>query len=103
MEKLNLADGLIFHSEKQLKEYGEKIPADQKTVIEGAVAKLKEAHKNEDIDTIDSAMEELNAAWQAASQHIYSQEQEGGQDGGQEQAEGTANDNVADAEYEEVK
>ncbi len=105
VEKLNMADGLVFNSEKQLKEYGDKIPADQKTVIEGAVAKLKEAHKNEDLATIDSAVEELNAAWQAASQHMYSQGQDGApQDGGQQQAEGNpANDNVADAEYEEVK
>jgi molecular chaperone DnaK len=104
VEKLNMADGLVFNSEKQLKEYGDKIPADQKTVIEGAVAKLKEAHKNEDIATIDGAVEELNAAWQAASQHIYSQGQDGApQDSGQQQQGNPANDNVADAEYEEVK
>ncbi|MBL7719499.1 MAG: molecular chaperone DnaK [Flavipsychrobacter sp.] len=104
VEKLNQADGLVFTSEKQLSEYGDKIPADQKATIEGAVAKLKEAHKNEDLATIDTAVEELNAAWQAASQHIYSQGQEGGapQDGGQQQGN-PANDNVADAEYEEVK
>ena len=103
VEKLNMADGLVFNSEKQLKEYGDKIPADQKTTIESAVTKLKEAHKNEDISNIDSAVEELNAAWQAASQHIYSQgQQEGAQpnEGAQQQG---SNDNVADAEYEEVK
>ena len=103
VEKLNMADGLVFNSEKQLKEYGDKIPADQKATIENAVTKLKEAHKNEDIGNIDSAVEELNAAWQAASQHIYSQGQQDGaqpNEGAQQQG---SNDNVADAEYEEVK
>ena len=103
VEKLNMADGLVFNSEKQLKEYGDKIPADQKATIENAVTKLKEAHKNEDIGNIDSAVEELNAAWQAASQHIYSQGQQDGaqpNEGAQQQG---SNDNVADAEFEEVK
>ena len=97
VEKLNMADGLVFNSEKQLKEYGDKIPADQKATIENAVTKLKEAHKNEDIGNIDSAVEELNAAWQAASQHIYSQGQQDGaqpNEGAQQQG---SNDNVADA------
>jgi molecular chaperone DnaK len=106
VEKLNMADGLIFSTEKQLKEYGDKIPADQKTIIEGAVTKLKDAHKAEDMATIDTAMEELNAAWQAASQHIYNQ-QGGGEAGGAEQQQqqhaGGNDGNVADAEYEEVK
>lgn len=102
IEKLNMADGLIFNSEKQLKEYGDKIPADQKSTIEAAVARLKDAHKAEDIEGIDSAMEELNNAWQAASQHIYNQGAEGGQT---EQPQQNAGDDggVADAEYEEVK
>lgn len=104
VEKLNMADGLVFNSEKQLKEYGEKIPADQKTAIEAAVAKLKEAHKAEDLGAIDTAMEELNTAWQAASQHIYSAQQEQGAAGGQQEQHAGGNDgNVADAEYEEVK
>ncbi len=105
VEKLNMADGLVFNSEKQLKEYGDKIPADQKTTIEAAVTKLKEAHKAEDISGIDSAMEELNTAWQAASQHIYSAQQEAGADAAaqQEQPAGGNDGNVADAEYEEVK
>ncbi|HLG38424.1 MAG TPA: molecular chaperone DnaK, partial [Chitinophagaceae bacterium] len=68
VEKLNTADSLIFQTEKQLKEYGEKIPAEKKTVIEGAVTKLKEAHKAQDLAAIDTAMTELNAAWTAASQ-----------------------------------
>ena len=107
VEKLNMADGLIFNSEKQLKEYGDKIPADKKQAIESAVNALKEAHKNEDIAGIDSSMETLNNAWQAASQDMYAQGGEGqpGADmGGQPQGshDAAAND-VADAEYEEVK
>ncbi|MBS1773522.1 MAG: molecular chaperone DnaK [Bacteroidetes bacterium] len=107
VEKLNMADGLVFNSEKQLKDYGDKIPATEKSNIEAAVAKLKEAHKAEDMDGIDKAAEELNTAWQAASQHIYNAQQQAGADGGaQQQAHENAggNDgNVADAEYEEVK
>ncbi|MGZ8551695.1 MAG: molecular chaperone DnaK, partial [Chitinophagaceae bacterium] len=68
VDKLNGADSLIFQTEKQLKEYGEKIPAEKKTAIESAAAKLKEAHKVQDIAAIDTSMAELNAAWTAASQ-----------------------------------
>lgn len=107
VEKLNMADGLVFNTEKQLSEYGDKIPADEKAKIEAAVAKLKEAHKAEDIDGIDKAAEELNAAWQTASQHIYNAQQQAGADpnataGGGQHA-GADNSNVADAEFEEVK
>ncbi len=105
VEKLNMADGLVFQSEKQLKEYGDKIPAAEKATIEGAVAKLKEAHKGEDIDTIDKAMEELNNAWQAASQHMYADQGQGAgapQDGAQQQ-QSQGNDDVSDVEFEEVK
>ncbi|MDI9320543.1 MAG: molecular chaperone DnaK [Phycisphaerales bacterium] len=103
VEKLNMADGLIFNSEKQLKEYGDKVPASEKATIETAIAKLKEAHKNEDIAGIDTASEELNAAWQAASQHIYAAQQnaEGAAQGTDEQASGS--NDVTDAEFEEVK
>jgi molecular chaperone DnaK len=105
VEKLNAADGLIFNTEKQLKEYGDKVPATEKANIEAALNKLKEAHKAEDLASIDSLSEELNAAWQAASQHIYAAQ--GGADAGaQGSAEHTTepNDsNVADAEFEEVK
>jgi molecular chaperone DnaK len=106
VEKLNMADGLIFNSEKQLSEYGDKLPADQKATIEASVTKLKEAHKAEDLDGLDKAMEELNAAWQAASQHMYAQGADGAAaDGGaqQQQNAGSNDGNVADAEYEEVK
>lgn len=101
VEKLNRADGLIFNSEKQLKEYGDKVPASEKEIIESAIAKLKEAHKNEDLDGIDKASEELNAAWQTASQHMYAGQQND-QATGAEQSSNSSND-VTDAEFEEVK
>ena len=75
IEKINMADSNIFASEKNLKEYGDKLPADKKSAIEGALAKLKEAHAAKDIAAIDTAIEALNAAWQAASQDIYAQQQ----------------------------
>jgi molecular chaperone DnaK len=109
VEKLNMADGLIFNTEKQIKEYGDKIPTEEKGKIETAVNKLKEAHKSQDIASIDTAMEELNAAWQGASQHIYNaQQQQGGESAGgngsaQQESAGGNDGNVADAEYEEVK
>jgi molecular chaperone DnaK len=108
VEKLNMADGLIFNTEKQLKEYGDKIPADKKATIETALTDLKEAHKNQDHDALDKAMETLNTAWSAASEEIYKAGQEAnpGADAGQQQQEqpaGGHDDNVADADYEEVK
>jgi molecular chaperone DnaK len=105
VEKLNMADGLIFQTEKQLKEYGEKIPADKKESIETALTKLKEAHKTEDMEGIDKAMEELNTAWMAASEHIYQATQNAGDatQQHQEQHAGSNDGGVADAEYEEVK
>jgi molecular chaperone DnaK len=115
VEKLNSADSLVFSTEKQLKEYGDKIPADKKAVIEAAANKLKEAHKAQDISAIDAAMAELNTAWTAASQDIYNAggQQGGAQpnegDGGGPQQNGNANanagagDNVTDVPYEEVK
>ncbi|MGZ5219589.1 MAG: molecular chaperone DnaK [Chitinophagaceae bacterium] len=110
VDKLNGADSLIFQTEKQLKEYGEKIPAEKKTAIESAAAKLKEAHKVQDIAAIDTSMAELNAAWTAASQDMYnSTQQEGaaqpgaGQQPQQDGAGAKADDNVTDVPYEEVK
>jgi len=102
VEKLNMADGLIFNSEKQLKDNADKIPADKKEAIEKALQVLKDAHKAEDLAGIDAAMETLNTAWSAASEHMYAgNPQEGAA------TEGAANekqdDNVADAEFEEVK
>jgi len=80
IDKLNHADSLIFQTEKQLKEYGDKIPSDKKGPIEAALEKLKEAHKNQDLDGIDAATTELNTVFQAASQEMYnaSQSQQGG-------------------------
>lgn len=111
IDKLNAADSLVFQTEKQLKEYGDKIPADKKTVIEGAAEKLKEAHKQQDIAAIDKAMEELNAAWTAASEDIYKSGQAGPEAGAQAdasqqgaQAGNTPGaDDVTDVPYEEVK
>ncbi|RZK45762.1 MAG: molecular chaperone DnaK, partial [Pedobacter sp.] len=71
VEKINQADGLIFQTEKQIKEYGDKIPADKKQPIEAALVKLKEAHKSQDLAAIDSATAEMNTAWTAASEEIY--------------------------------
>src|SRR6188474_712115 len=90
VEKLNLADSLVFQTEKQLKEYGEKIPAEKKTAIETAAAKLKEAHKTQNLAEIDSSTAELNAAWTAASQDMYNstQQQGGGAQPGDQQQPG---------------
>jgi molecular chaperone DnaK len=106
VEKLNKADGLLFNTEKQLKEYGDKIPADKKATIEAAMEKLKTAQKAEDLDGIDKAEEELNAAWMAASEEMYKAGAGPGgpnEAGGQQQQNAGANEHVADAEYEEVK
>lgn len=111
VEKLNQADSLIFQTEKQFKEFGDKIPADKKAPIEAALVKLKEAHKNQDVAAVDAAMTEMNTAWTAASEEIYKAQQEAGaQPGadaqaGPEQAAGssTKNDTVEDAQFEEVK
>ena len=115
IDKINAADSNIFATEKQLKEYGDKLPADKKSAIEGALAKLKEAHKNADVAAIDTAIAELNAAWQAASQDIYAQQQaqgaQPGADAGQSQSQANAggasnggdSSQPEDVEFEEVK
>ncbi len=111
VDKVNAADSNIFATEKQLKEYGDKLPADKKSAIEGALAKLKEAHKNQDLAAIDKSIEELNAAWQAASQDIYAQQQAqgaagnaGAQSGASSNAAGSDNKTQPeDVEFEEVK
>ena len=106
VDKINAADSNIFSTEKQLKEYGDKISADKRSAIEAALAKLKEAHKNQDIAAIDSSIAELNNAWQAASQDLYSAQQQAqqaqnAQQGGQQQ--GGAQQQPEDVEFEEVK
>ncbi|WP_167613841.1 molecular chaperone DnaK [Maribellus sediminis] len=113
-DKINQADSLIFQTEKQLKEYGDKIPADKKQPIEDALKKLKEAHASKDLAAIDAAMNELNTVFQAASQEMYNASQaQGGQpgpDGNQQPgpdagAQGQAKDDgeVTDVDFEEVK
>lgn len=119
VDKVNQADSLIFQTEKQLKEYGDKISPDKKAPIETALSKLKEAYKTQDVSAIDPAVAELNAAWTTASEEMYKATQEAGANAGggngqpnaqQEQGENagaessaSANDNVTDAEFEEVK
>ncbi len=109
VEKINGADSLIFQTEKQLKEYGEKIPADKKVPIEAALTKLKDAHKAQDLVAIDAAMTEMNAAWTAASEDMYkaTQEQPGGDGNGQAYAGGepqqSSESKVEDVPFEEVK
>ena len=108
IEKLNQADSLIFQTEKQLKEFGDKVPADKKGPIETALAKLKEAHKSQDIAAIDTAMTEMNTAWTAASEEIYKAQAAGAEqqphaDANAQQGEGAKNDTVEDAQFEEVK
>merc|ERR1711879_14391 len=84
IDKINGADSLIFQTEKNLKEFGDKIPADKKQPIEDSLAKLKEADKNQDVDAIDAATKEVNDAFQAASQDIYNAQQQAGGQPGQE-------------------
>jgi len=110
-DKVNAADSMIFQTEKQLKEYGEKIPDDKKQVIETALADLKAAHQSQDLDKIDSATTAMNEAWQAASQDIYQAQQDGQGDAtadagaSEEPTDNSGSDNaedVTDVEYEEV-
>ncbi|MBL7926985.1 MAG: molecular chaperone DnaK [Bacteroidia bacterium] len=105
-EKVNQADTMVFQTEKQLKEYGDKLPAEKKTNIENALAALKTAHGSRDLAGIDTAMNDLNTAWQAASEEMYkaTQEQPNAQDSNTEQQANTnADDNVKDVDFEEVK
>jgi molecular chaperone DnaK len=102
-EKLNMADNLIFSTEKQLKEYGEKIPAEKKTAIEAALEELKKAHTARDLAAIEPAMTSLNAAWEAASADMYKATQEGEQATGPEANAADKTDDVTDVDYEEVK
>lgn len=109
IDKLNAADGLIFQTEKQLKEFGDKVSADKKAPIEAALAKLKDAHKAQDIAAIDTATAEMNTAWTAASEEIYKAQAEGAgtqqpqNDNTTQQEGGEKNDTVEDAQFEEVK
>ncbi|MEL6559477.1 MAG: molecular chaperone DnaK [Bacteroidota bacterium] len=113
VDKINQADSMVFQTEKQLKEFGDKLSEPNKTAIESALSKLKEAHKSQDLAAIDAAMEEINTAWQNASQEMYAA-QEGaaaGDAAGADPTGGAASggaeassddDGVSDVEYEEV-
>ncbi len=112
IDKLNHADSLIFQTEKQLSEFGDKLPADKKGQIEAALNKLKDAHKAQDLAGIDAATNELNSVFQAASQEMYNAQnaqqagpQQGANFGGQQQSQksGNAQDDVTDVDFEEVK
>ena len=119
IEKINNADGMIFQTEKNLKEYGDKIPAEKKSAIEAALTELKAAHSARNVSQIDQAMEKMNAAWQAASEDMYKAQQQagganpgagfdpnnmGGNPGANTGQQGNnPNDNVTDVDYEEVK
>ena len=108
-EALNQADSLIFQTDKQLKEFGEKIPAEKRSVIEQALEQLKEAHKQQDVEAIATHSKALNDAFMAASQDIYAaQQQAGGQaeqegDGSASTGNTTGADDITDVEFEEVK
>ena len=111
VDKLNQADSMIFQTENQLKEIGDKIPAQYKPAIEQALQQLKDAHKAGDINAIDTAIAALNNAWQTASQQMYQQSGAAGQPGGdqftggqqQAQQEGPKPEDIQDADFEEVK
>jgi molecular chaperone DnaK len=115
VDKLNSADALIFQSEKQLKDYGDKLPADKKKPIEDALAELKTAHQSKNIDGIEAGMNKLNTAWQAASEEMYKATQGAGANGaadgngtagagtGNGQANASGDGEVTDVDFEEVK
>ena len=116
VDKLNAADSLIFQTEKQLKEFGDKLPADKKGPIEEALSKLKDAHKSQDLAAVDKATADLTTVWQAASEELYKhsqqQQAQGPQDGytadagpsaGQQPGGGKKDDEVTDVDFEEVK
>ena len=113
VDKLNQADSMIFQTENQLNEIGDKIPAEHKPAIEQALQQLKDAHKSGDINAIDTAMAALNNAWQTASQQMYQGAQGAGAQAGpqdnpfagqqQSQQQAPKDDNIQDADFEEVK
>jgi molecular chaperone DnaK len=115
VDKLNEADAMIFQTEKQLKEYGDKIPADKKSTIESALTELKSAHASKDLAKISSALTNINAAWSAASEDMYKAQQQGQAGGGDGQSNagqgstggtnqgGGNTENVTDVDFEEVK
>ena len=111
IDKLNTADSMIFQTEKQIKEFGDKLPPEKKEPIEKALANLKEAHKNKDIEAIDKAMAELNTVWQQASEEMYKAGQTAEQTAGDNKSDTSKkdkdskgdDDEVTDVDFEEVK
>lgn len=119
IDKLNEADSMIFQTEKQLKEFGDKISDDKKKPVEDALSELKEAHKTGELEKIEPALEKMNESWKAASEEMYKAQQEQAQQGGAEQAADNAqgenqeqdgqgdnskgDDDVEDVDFEEVK
>jgi molecular chaperone DnaK len=109
-EKINAADSMIFQTEKQLKEFGDKLPSDKKGAIEQSLARLKDAHKSQDLNNIDKALADLNAVWQTASEEMYKNAQASGQSASQpgpgpQQGDSrkSGSDQVTDVDFEEVK
>ena len=103
VDKLNAADSLIFQTEKQIKDYGDKLTGTNKENIEAALIKLKDAHAAKDFDAMDAAQTELTNAWNAASEELYKATQEAGAPAGEAGPEAAAGDNVQDVNFEEVK
>lgn len=109
IDKLNEADALVFQTEKQLKEYADKIPADKKGAIESALTELKAAHASKDITKIDAALKTMNDAWAAASEDMYKASQQKGDENANPNAEqhqdanSKKDENVTDVDFEEVK
>lgn len=106
-DKINEADSVIFQTEKQLAEYGDKVPADAKASIEEALTRLKEAHQRQDVDAIERELQAVNAAWSAATQNMdpnaAAQQQQGPAGGNPEQGgNNKGEDDVTDVEFEEV-
>jgi len=109
VDKINGADTMIFQTEKQMSEFGDKLSADKKGPIEAALAELKKAHESKDVDQIDAAMEKINEAWKVASEDIYKAQQEaqangaGAPEGSADAGGSTEGDDVQDVDFEEVK
>ena len=103
VDKINGADAMIFQTEKQLKEFGEKLSDDKKTPIKDALNELKKAFESKDIPSIDSAMEKMNEAWKLASEEMYKASQEAGTNNDPKSEKGSEADDVTDVDFEEVK
>ncbi len=103
IDKINSADGMIFQTEKQLKEFGDKLSSDKKEPIELALSELKKAHESKDIEAIDSSLEKLNTAWTSASEEMYKASQESESNSSDNNKNKDSQDDVTDVDFEEVK